>query len=155
LLKDLGIVVDPGAPPTVWRTKGSDVPAFEVHSVRTALRRGSKTNLVPDLVIEVTQRRRGYFDPGEQADADAGKRMKGRRMEDCDFWFRRGCTLLVNQRARVVRWMAKTPGDICDDAEMDKVRSFLLGGTVDELAAFTGPIGPHRLTNQFAIVHRH
>ena len=155
LLGSLGIIVDPKAPASVWRSKGSNLPAFEVHSVRTALRRGSKTNLVPDLVIEITQRRRGFFNMDDQKKADAGDPIKGRRKESCDFWFRRGCTLVVNQRARLVRWMAKTPGDICDDAEMDKVRSFLLGSTVDELDAFVGPIGPHKLTNQFAIVHRH
>jgi len=155
LLANLGIVVDPKAQASVWRTRGSDVPAFEVHSVRTALRRGSKTNLVPDLVIEITQRRRGFFDIEDQKKADAGQPIKGRRKESCDFWFRRGCTLVVNQRARLVRWMARTHGDICDDGEMERVRSFLLGSTVDELDAFVGPIGPHRLTNQFAAVHRH
>jgi hypothetical protein len=38
---------------------------------------------------------------------------------------------------------------------MAKVRAFLLGSTIDELNAFSGPIGPHKLTNQFAAVHRH
>jgi hypothetical protein len=155
LLGQLGIVVNPKAPASVMRSKGSGVPAFEVHSVRTALRRGSKTNLVPDLVIEITQRRRGFFDLDDQKQADKGASIKGRRKDDCDFWFRRGCTLMVNQKARLVRWIARTPGDICDDAEMAKVRAFLLGSTIDELDAFSGPIGPHKLTNQFAAVHRH
>ena len=154
LLGGLGIITDPKAPATVSRSKGSSEPAFEVHSVRTALRRGSKTNLVPDLVIEITQRRRGYFDLDDQTASDSGQAVKSRRKDDCDFWFRRGCTLMVNQRTREVRWMAKTRGDICDDNEMNKVRDFLLGRGVDELDAFTGPIGPHRLTNQFAAVHR-
>ncbi len=150
LLAEAGIVTDRRAPKSVARNDRGE-PAFEVHSVRTALRRGSKTNLLPDLVIEVTQRRRGFFDLDEQQRADSGKK-KGR---DCDFWFRRGCTLTVNQRTQRVRWMAKTRGDVTDDAEMAKVRNFLLGRGIDELDAFTGPIGPHLLTNQFAAVHRH
>ena len=36
----------------------------------------------------------------------------------------------------------------------DKIREFVLGGTIDELDAFAGPVGPHQLTNQFAAVHR-
>ena len=155
LLDHLGIVTDPKAPASVWRTRGSKVPAVEVHSVRTALRRGSKTNLVPDLVIEVTQRRRGFFSMDDQEKADAGLAITGRRKNQCDFWFRRGCTLLVNQRSREVRWMAKTSGDICNEDEFAKVRDFLLGSTIDELDAFAGPVGPHQLTNQFAAVHRH
>jgi hypothetical protein len=130
------------------------LPAFEIHSVRTALRRGSRANLVPDLVIEITQRRRGFFDTDDQARADAGQPIKGRRRDECDFWFRRGCTLMVNQKAHLIRWMARTPGDICDDRELSRVRAFLLGSAVDALDAFTGPIGPHKLTNQFAAVHR-
>ena len=40
--------------------------AVEVHSVRTALRRTAEGSTVTDLVVEITQRRRGYFDKDEQ-----------------------------------------------------------------------------------------
>src|SRR6187402_2039954 len=46
--------------------------AVEVHSVRTALRRTARGGTVSDLVVEITQRRRGYFDAEQQAAMDKG-----------------------------------------------------------------------------------
>lgn len=153
ILGDAGIVLRRDAPQSILRGD-DDLPLFEVHSVRTALRRGSKTNLVADLVIEITQRRRGFYDPQEQSLADRGD-LKGRGQDDVDFWFRRGCTLILNQRTKAVRWMARTHGDITDDRELDRVRNFLLGSTIDQLSSFTAPPGPHRMHDQFAVAHRH
>ena len=65
LLPALGLVLDGPAPPTVFRSS-SGLPTVEVHSVRTALRRSPRGALVTDLVVEITQRRRGYFDAAEQ-----------------------------------------------------------------------------------------
>ena len=64
--RTFGIVLDADAPKTIYRNR-SDLPTVEVHSVRTALRRDARGATVTDIVVEVTQRRRGYF---EQADQD-------------------------------------------------------------------------------------
>ena len=67
-------------------------PAFEVHSVRTTRRSGPDGQDVRQLVIEVTQRRRGYFDPKRQKLVDAGKAPRGKG----DFVFRGGATLIID-----------------------------------------------------------
>ena len=154
VLDRLGIVTDPAAPKTIGRDKNGNCK-FEVHAVRTALRRGSKTNLVADLVIEITQRRRGFFSEADQALADQGKPVPGRQPHDSDFLFRRGCTIIVNQRTRQIRWAARTRGDITSDRRLDAVRQFILGSTVDQLSSFAGPEAPHQMRAPFAVAHRH
>ncbi len=52
-------------PPSVFRGAGGE-PTVEVHSVRPALRRTLDGGLRTDLVLEMTQRRRGWFDAEEQ-----------------------------------------------------------------------------------------
>src|SRR5687767_2871235 len=66
-----------GVPATVYRAEDGE-PAVEVHSVRPALRRTLSGAPRTDLVVEVTQRRAGYFDEDEQKEHDAGPPMKGR-----------------------------------------------------------------------------
>ncbi|UVK35815.1 hypothetical protein LHFGNBLO_006029 (plasmid) [Mesorhizobium sp. AR10] len=153
LLEAMGIVTGTRekVPGTVSIKKGR--PVFEVHSVRAALRRGSKTNLVPDLVIEITQRRAGYFDKKDQKAADDAK-PTGDAAGKGDFIFRRGCTLVVNQQTRNIRWVARTHKNICDDGELDALRQFLLSNPVSVQNAFHGPVAPGRVSNPFAAVHR-
>ena len=62
---------DPARPQqTIYRNDWGD-PSVEVHSVRTALRRNLRGAIQTDLVIEVTQRRRGYFESDEQDGAES------------------------------------------------------------------------------------
>ena len=153
LLEDLGIRIEPDDAASTIRRAPDGKLAVEVHSVRTALRKGSKTNLVPDLVIELTQTRRGFFDEQDQARADAAPYDPQDRR--CDFLFRRGCTIIVSPVQKRVRWIARTAGDIADNTELNAVRQYLLDGSLDTLTSFTGPLAPHRMVNQFAILHRH
>lgn len=120
-----GLVVDEEkAPPTVTRSsKGA--PAFEVHSVRPALRRTARGQTRTDLVIEITQSRDGYFDPAKQAKAD-GRPRRGRR-RDRDFAYRAGCTVLLDLARREVRRVIRTAGRIDDDEQLERVRRFLCG----------------------------
>ena len=63
-----GLVIDRReAPPTVSRGKDGG-PAVEIHAVRPAIRRTARGMTSTDLVIEITQRRDGYFDKEEQAE---------------------------------------------------------------------------------------
>lgn len=100
-------------------------PSIEVHSVRVARRQGPDGQELQQLVVQITQRRRAYFNPECQAIADetekhAGKdpdtvigkrraalRELGASWDKPDFWFRGGATLLVDLRdgrlRRVIR----------------------------------------------------
>lgn len=121
-----GLVIDNAtAPPTVYRDDQSN-PTVEVHSVRPAIRRTIRGTARTDLVIEITQRRRGYFDRDKQADMDQPGNFIDRD-KDGDFKYRAGCTILIDPGNQEVRRVIRTAGTVADDAELDRLRRFLLG----------------------------
>lgn len=120
-------VRDEEAPPTVYRND-EGLPTVEVHAVRPAIRRTVQGGMRTDLVVEVTQRRRGYFDDKVQRKMDRqGNSIP--RHEDGDFKYRAGCTILIDPATQEVRRVIRTPGTITDDAELDRLRRFLRGDT--------------------------
>ncbi|WP_052728669.1 hypothetical protein [Ensifer aridi] len=117
----IGIRTDAEAPATVRRSRIVDAPAIEVHSVRMAARRGKRDQFEREYVVELTQTREAYLDPKDQEAADKGKAPK----RPHDFYFRRGCTLLIDADTFEIRRVIRTPGDICDDAELERMRAYL------------------------------
>jgi len=151
-----GLVIDGEAPTTVSRgTDGG--PAVEVHAARPAVRRTAAGMVSTDLVIEITQRRDGYFDPEEQRKMDAGaKRKRG----GPDFYYRAGATILIDPTTSEVRRVICTPGTIADDGELDRVRRFLLGEGGGSGNAFDGGLAtslrerdPGARAEPFALLH--
>ena len=100
------------------------VPTFQVHSARIARRIGPNGNELHQLVAQITQRRRGYFDAEEQKQVDR----EGSDAEP-DFWFRGGATIIVDLRDGQVQRIIRKRID--DDRRLEEQRSFLLE---DELA---------------------
>ncbi|MBN2586081.1 MAG: hypothetical protein JXR55_02205 [Candidatus Fermentibacteraceae bacterium] len=96
-------------------------PALEIHSVRPTRRVGPDGQMISELVIEITQRRRGYYDEEIQEAVDTN-RMKPPKP---DFYFRGGCTLLVDTNTAKVRYCIYK--DIHDNVRLGDVRSFLTG----------------------------
>jgi len=138
-------------------------PATEVHSVRRALRRTARGGTVTDIVVEITQRRRGYFDPGVQRERD---RPGAKQRDDHDFMYRTGCTLIIDPQKMEIRRVIRTEGTINDDDKLQKVRAFLTGMTGHEpMNAFDPPdagmgVGkkweqPSALREPFAFLHHH
>jgi len=154
LLPALGIRLDDSLPQTVFRSYKRDSPRvnFEVHSVRTAVRRSHRGSLVTDLVVEVLQRRRGYFDAKVQAERDRGP--IGEK-DFGDFRYRAGCTLLIDPANMRIRRIIRTAGAIDDDEQLDAQRRFLKGERSEPENAFDG--GGPRLgaSEPFALLHRH
>jgi len=107
-------------PATLYRGKDG-LPAIEIHSIRPARRIGPDRQARTELVIEITQRRRGYFDADIQQQADAGKISPPPKP---DFIFRGGCTLIVSPDKGVVRYCISK--DIRKDARLARMRDFLL-----------------------------
>lgn len=121
-----GLVITRDAPATVYRARG--LPAFEVHSARPTIRRTIQGNSRTDLVIEITQRRRGYFDPAEQKSKDASSTPLPDD-EEGDFVYRSGCTVHVDTATQAIRRIIRTPGTIADNAELERMRRFVSGET--------------------------
>ncbi len=155
-----GLVIDnEQAPSTVFRV--DQRPSVEVHSVRPAVRRTIDGAVSTDLVVEITQRRRGYFDPDEQQRMDSAPVTATSDDTPCDFKFRAGCTALINPRNGEVRRVITTRGTIADDDELERVRAYLtgviggIGNAFDAgLPESQGLDGPPFRNELFALLHQ-
>jgi hypothetical protein len=122
------LVLEAGAPEAFYRDKAG-VPAFEVHSVRPARRIGPEGQSLTELVVEITQRRRGYYDAEVQREADSGSRQP----PDPDFIFRGGCTLLIDADTASVRYCIYK--NIRSEDRLKRTRAFLTGDAGPSTAA--------------------
>jgi hypothetical protein len=154
LLPAIGLVVDENnPPPTVFRSASSDNRvAVEVHSVRTALRRSPRGGTITDLVVEITQRRRGYYDPEEQKRKDAPGEAEPK--DRGDFRYRAGCTLLINPVTMEVRRVIRTTGTVADNVQLERVRRFLTEGGLEPANAFDRARDAIHAREPFALLHR-
>jgi hypothetical protein len=139
-------------PPTVFRSRSTEGRvAVEVHSVRTAIRRSPRGAPTTDLVVEITQRRRGFFDEARQQEMD---RPGSQPPDDSDFLYRAGCTLLINPTTMEVRRVIRTPGTIADDRQLARVRQFLTDGGLEPGNAFDFARTAINQREPFALLHR-
>lgn len=135
LADNWGLMVTSDAPATIARDIDG-VPKFEVHSVRRCRRVGADEQERIDILVEIAQMRRGYFDPAVQARADAGEDVGA----GADFPFRGGVTLIVDPRAGRIRYAIRkairSDSEATDPPErsgesagsrLHKVRTFLGG----------------------------
>jgi hypothetical protein len=113
---------------------------FEVHSLRPSIRTDWNDEARFQWVIELTQRIGQYLDP---ADERAGKKP--------DYYFRGGCTLLVEAETGEVRFSIKKK---LDDQRRERQRRYSLEEGSRSLAAtyFGGVIGEGK--EPFAMLHR-
>lgn len=120
-------------------------PNVEVHSVRTTRRAGPDGQDLRQLVIEVTQRRRGYFDPERQKKADAGEEGPS----TADFIFRGGATLIIDLKEELLRYVIRKP--VADDTRLDEQRKTLSN---PEGFGFTYNPDERGEREPFAMIHR-
>jgi hypothetical protein len=154
LLPALGLDRSSSAPQTVFRSRRTKLPRVEVHSVRTALRRSPRGATVTDLVVEITQRRRGYFDLEKQRRKDASASAL-KESDPGDFRYRAGCTVLIDPVTMRVRRVIRTSGTISDDIQLERVRSFLADGGLEPDNAFWLARDAIAAKEPFALLHRH
>jgi hypothetical protein len=109
---------------------------FEVHSVRPARRVAPNGSFVTDLVVVLTQRRCAPLWDGEANDG---------------FWFRGGCTLLIDTRRGRERVRYCITKNVRSDARRDRQRAFMTGQSSGSLARlYFGAEG----REPFAALHR-
>lgn len=159
LRESFGLVVNSlDAPPSVYRSEDKNV-AVEVHSVRTALRRSVRGSVLTDLVVEITQRRRGYYDREKQSEVDREKQSEVDdgmiKLDEPDFIYRAGCTILINSLTMEVRRVIRTPGTISDNRELERMRRYLVEGGLSPANAFDRAGQRFSEAEPFALLHRH
>jgi len=98
--------------------------SVEVHKVRLTRRAGPDGQDVRQLVIEVLQRRRAFFDPAEQCAQDkAPQPGDGVDRSKSDFFFRGGATLIIDLRDGKLRYVIRKCID--DAGRLDLQRQYL------------------------------
>ena len=149
--KLLGLELHENAAPTIFRGRNG-LPSFEVHSVRWASRQTPDSDFMTDLIIEITQRRRGYLDPEKQAKAD---KRGNRKFPQKDFTFRGGCTLVIDPKAGVIRYIIRK--SIGDNERLEAQRRFHSGESLLGISAtYESSASQGKLPGEpFAFLHRH
>lgn len=135
------------------------IPNLEVHSVRPAIRQTVAGSYRTDIVVEVTQSRKGYFDPEVQKQRDNGEALDAGNE---DFVYRAGCTLVIDSSTQEIRHVIRTPGTISDDRELNNLRNFLTGNDGSIGNAFDAGLQSNSRhepaatrDEPFAILHQH
>lgn len=125
LLQALNLVSDPAAAASVWRSRSTGLPAIEIHDVRPATRHRRRDGDRVALVVEVTQRRRGWLDRDVQAKRDKLRPEEVSREERGDFTYRAGSTFFLDPETLDIDWVVPTAGTVCDEDELARMRDFL------------------------------
>ena len=95
-------------------------PKVEIHSVRVTRRIGPDGQDLRQLIVEVTQRRRGFLNPNSQTQADAASVPIPERE---DFIFRGGATLVFDLQTKKLSYAIRK--SIGNDARLATQRAFL------------------------------
>lgn len=122
---------------------------FEVHSIRPVRRSGPDGQLLLDMVIEITQRTPGFLNlPLSKSQKELPSN------QEPDFWFRGGCTLIVDVETGKLRYCIYK--DINSERRYERQRAFVNGKDAAPSLSETyfGLTGYHERDEIFAFVHR-
>ncbi|MFC5696188.1 hypothetical protein ACFPU0_11540 [Pseudomonas sp. GCM10022186] len=133
---------------SLFPSSDSKQPAVEVHSVRTCRRAGPDGQDLRQLVVEITQRRRGYLDEEQQRQQD-GQQLQWDGNHPEDFMFRGGATLIIDLRDGLLRYVIRKRID--DHVRLAGQRQFLQAGRTSLAMTYRGP---RKQDNPFAMTHR-
>ena len=122
-------------------------PIFEVHAVWPSRRVGPDGQLMTNLVVELTQERKGFRDPNRQEQSDKG--LEGSDVV-ADFTFRGGCTLILDLETAMPCYFVHK--NILSDSRLRLQREFLVSSDKSSLrATYFGASG---YDEPFAMLHR-
>jgi hypothetical protein len=139
--------------------KPDGTPKLEVHSLRVSYRPTSDGRTINDLVIEITQRRRGYLDKEVQKQAEAlpanSEKWHQPPFKPFDFKLRGGCTLLIDGETGKVRYYIAKPITSKHESRLSRQRAFAMEATEPSLrATYSVPARGARASEPFAALHR-
>ena len=107
-----------------------DGSPFRVNSVRLAYRVSQNQFSQPDLVVEISEARRGYIDPQVQNKVDTGQISPPK----ADFLFRGGVTFLISLESGKARYVIGK--SVTSERRLEALRRYILeGGQVPTLQA--------------------
>ncbi|HEX4614164.1 MAG TPA: hypothetical protein VH092_38635 [Urbifossiella sp.] len=146
LARGLGLRLDPepGKTPRGIRRNAAGRPSFQVHTFRPCRRIGPDGQELVDVVVEVVQRREAYLDDETQADLDDPT--GGTPPAPPDFYFRGGCTLIIDPKAGVVRYSIRK--SVGDAARLARERAYRQDGGLPG-----SYLAPPDGANPFAALH--
>jgi len=124
-----------------------DYPAVEVHSARVARRTGPTGRQSRELLIELTQKRFGYFNENVQRDVDNGTLAAKPRP---DFIMRGGSTLVIDLTDASLRYTIRKRID--DENRLARLRKWWLG--IREFSLEATYFGNQKVNEPFALAHR-
>ncbi|MBA4048728.1 MAG: hypothetical protein C0476_09335, partial [Sphingomonas sp.] len=143
-------VWDANDPEVKAKRRIAGMPRVEVHSARVARRTGPDGQELQQLVVQLMQKRRGYFSVSDQALAASGDRAAlGDRWARPDFWFRGGATIHIDLRDGRLRRVIRKRID--NDWRLAEERAFRAG---DAMGAAVNRAAGHDDAEPFALVHR-
>jgi len=141
----LGVRFGAGQLASINRKKG--YPALEVHSARVARRVGPTGRQSRELLIELTQKRFGYFDENVQRDVD-NETLSPKPLPD--FVMRGGSTLVIDLTDGSLRYVIRKRID--DDERLARLRDWWL--SIRDLSLEFTYFGNQRVSEPFALAHR-
>ncbi len=136
-----GLVLTPERVPEGLKTKESGVPVFEVHSARPARRAGPDGDMLQQIVITITQRRRLPID--DKRDVS----------DENSFTFRGGCTVILDLDTLELQYAIRKR--LTSKSRIERQRAFLQGSVGASLRAtyFSDPLRDQN-AEPFAFLHR-
>ena len=147
---ELGLALSVDAPRSVYRDKNRR-PEVEVHSVRVARRNNPQGSTVTDLVVEMIQRRRGYFSADRQKEVDQASAGPPEG-DHGDFTFYGGCTLLIDPSDSHVRFAITK--HVLSDTRLERERRYRSGEEGSLRATYFGdPQHGAQPRERFAVLH--
>ena len=157
-LSALGLALGADSPRSLYRSDKDDKPTVQVHSVRYALRPRQDGSIIRDVVVEVVQRRRGYYDANLQQEVDALKHDLPHDDRDVpkeyqpDFIIRGGCTLLIDGENGRVRYMIAK--DILSQDRLERRRRYERGDAASAFGMTFDGVPDRDAPEPFAMLHR-
>jgi len=147
-----GLALGPDAPLTIKRRcRRPAEPLFRVMSARPARRVAPGGQIETDLIVEIVQKREGYLDPEKQRDVDLSR--NGCKPGEPDFVVRGGCTVVINPKARAIRYVIAK--NVASPERLEQQRNNLLGSYPRGSALTYGIDAPGRIdeSEPFALLN--
>jgi hypothetical protein len=146
----LGLCLGPKQAPGSIRRDARGRPVFEVHACRPCRRIGPDGQQKTDVVMEIVQRRKAFFNPNDQQAIDTGKMAWDKAAQD--FYHRGGCTLLIDPPTGEIRYCVRKPITTDGDERLARERLFRQGQFGDK-AGGAYLSGNQDEVNPFAFLH--